>query len=230
MRTTTVALASLSTVALFLVTACGSTGADDPADSTVSVTTTAPAVTETTMGSPAPDTETDAETDTDVVKPRPTLPPETGTAAPLPPLGEPNMGQKSQSPEGSFDMSVAGVRVAEHETFTRVVFDIGGSGSPGWWTDYQNEPVQQASGLPVELAGDSFLEVSIDGIALPTEAAEPGVEMGSFDGAGIVQEVKLTTVFEARAQFFIGISGGYRDYSVTRLDDPSRLVVDIIHQ
>lgn len=131
--------------------------------------------------------------------------------------------------ENAFDLSVTGIRMAEHATFTRVVFDIGGTGSPGWWVDYTDAPAQQASGLPVEVAGDSYLEINLDGIALPMDAAEPGIEMGTFEGTGIVEEVTLTTIFEAQAQFFIGISGVERDYSVTLLQEPTRIVVDLVH-
>lgn len=220
MKATTAALASISTAALFLVAGCGS--AEGPAMTTTS------AVTETVTDSQTPGTGGAQTTEPSAAAPSPTAPVESSTPD-VPPLGDPDQGQKSQSPEGSYDLSVTEVRVAEHESFTRVVFDIGGSGTPGWWTNYQDSPAQQASGLPVEVAGDSFLEVSIDGIALPMDAAVPGVEMGSFTGAGIVEEVTLTTIFEARAQFFIGIAGGHRDYSVTLLNEPTRVVVDIIH-
>lgn len=218
MRTTTVALATLSTAALFLVAACSSPDGS-------AVTTTAPVITETA----APASTPGANGGSGVDKPNPTAPVETSATA-IPPLGQPDRERKHQPPAGNYDTSVTAVRVAEHETFTRVVFDIAGEGSPGWWVDYRDNPAQQASGLPVEVAGDSFLEVNIDGIAYPMDAAEPGVNLGSFPGAGIVQEVKLTTIFEAQAQFFIGISGGYRDYSVTLLEDPTRVVVDFVHE
>lgn len=219
MRTTTVALATLSTAALFLVAACSS-----PDGSAV---TTTPVVTETETA--APSSTPGADESPGVDRPDPTAPAETSVPA-ISPLGQPDMERKRQPPAGNYDMSVTAVRVAEHETFTRVVFDIAGQGSPGWWVNYRDNPAQQASGLPVELAGDSFLEINIDGIAYPMDAAEPGVNLGSFPGAGIVQEVKLTTIFEAQAQFFIGISGGYRDYSVTLLEDPARVVVDFVHE
>ncbi len=126
-------------------------------------------------------------------------------------------------------MSVTDVRIAEHTGFTRVVFDIAGECFPGWWVDYTDEPLQQASGFPVDVAGDSFLDIGIEGIAYPGDAAEPGIEMGTFEGAGIVKEVTLTSIFEARAQFIIGLAGVPRDYSVTLLEEPTRIVVDIIH-
>ncbi len=207
-------LTLVATTALFTLAACGS---DDGSGTTT--TSTAPVVTETATASQTPGTSVD--------KPDPTTP---GTTAPsIPPLGNPNQDSKRQAASDAFDLSVKDVRIAEHETFTRVVFDIGGTGQPGWWVDYQDEPTQQASGLPVEVAGDSYLEVNIEGIALPMDAAERGIEMGSFEGAGIVEEVTLTTIFEAQAQFFIGISGAPRDYSVTLLEEPTRVVVDLVH-
>lgn len=209
-------LALLSVATLFTVAACG---ADDNPGSTTNTMTTMTTV-ETATASQTPGASVD--------KPDPT-PPAGTSAAPLQPLGDPSQEPKIQAADGAFDLSVTGVRVAEHEAFTRVVFDIGGDGLPGWWVDYQDAPRQQASGLPVEVTGDSYLEVNLDGIALPMDAAEPGVEIGSFDGAGIVEEITLTTIFEAQAQFFIGVAGVPRDYSVTLLQDPTRVVVDLIH-
>lgn len=191
-------------------------------------TTTVTAPT-TSAASPAPDTTATTATvtatqtsETSVVQPDPTMPA-------TQPLGEPDLGRKMQSSEGAYDLSVTGVRMAEHDSFTRVVLDISGSGMPGWWVDYTQEPTQQASGLPVEVAGDSFLEVNLQGIALPPDADFPSVELGTFGGAGIVDEVVLTTIFEARAQFFIGISDHPREYSVTLLQEPTRVVVDLVH-
>lgn len=126
-------------------------------------------------------------------------------------------------------MTVTGVRVADHESFTRVVFDIAGASKPGWWVDWTQNPVQQASGLPVDIAGDSFLDVNIEGITYPSEATAQSVEIGSFKGAGVVQEVQLTSIFEARAQFLIGVSGSPKSYSVSLLENPTRIVVDIQH-
>lgn len=224
MNTKALVLALSATVLLSGVAGCteegGSTGP-------TTITTTAPTSTVEVPASPSETTTTSTATaastpGTSVDKPDPT-PPAT------PPLGNPDMELKTRSPEGAYDLSVTDVRMAEHETFTRVVFDIAGSGMPGWWANYTAQPRQQASGLPEGVDGDSFLEISLDGIAIPPEAVVPGIEFGNFDGTGIVDEVVLTTIFEARAQFFIGMSGPPRNYSVTLLQEPTRVVVDLMH-
>lgn len=230
MNTKTITLALFTTALLSGVAGCsGDGGSTGP----TTITTTAPT---STVAAPSPTTPSESPSvttttsmvtatqtpGTSVDKPDPT-PPATQ------PLGNPDMERKIRYPEGAYDLSVTNVRMAEHDTFTRVVFDFSGTGMPGWWTNYSAQPAQQASGLPVEVAGDSFLEISLDGIALPPDAAVPGVEFGSFGGAGIVNEVVLTTIFEARAQFFIGMSGPPRNYSVTLLQEPTRVVVDLMH-
>ncbi len=158
----------------------------------------------------------------------PTTPSPTETAKPVPPLGSPDLQDKQQVPSGMNDMSITGIRVAGHEGFTRVVVDVAGSGTPGWWTTYTDEPLQQASGLPVDVAGESFLDIGIEGIAYPDDALEPGMDIGNLPGSGIVEEVALTSIFEARAQVVIGITGTPADYSVTLLKDPTRVVIDIV--
>lgn len=139
------------------------------------------------------------------------------------------MDQKQQAQVGDSDMSITGIRAAEHETFTRVVFDIAGNGQPGWWIDWAADPIQQASGLPVEMAGDSFLNVNIQGTGYPDQVVVPGIDSGSYPGAGIVEDINFTSIFEARSQVLIGVSGQPRNYSVSLLQEPTRLVVDIVH-
>lgn len=226
MKAITTPLALVATVALFTMTACADNGDSDGTTTVTAATTTA--------ASPGPGTAiTDTIAETTTVTASQT--PGTGVDNPDPsvpatqPLGTPGLGRTMQPPEGAYDLTVTDVRMAEHESFTRVVFDFHGTGMPGWWVGYTAEATQQASGLPVEVAGDSFLEVSLDGIALPPDAEVRGVDMGSFGGAGIVDEVVLTTIFEARAQFFIGVSGHPREYSITLLQEPTRVVVDLVH-
>lgn len=225
MKAITTSLALVATAALFTMTGCTDNG-----DASGTTTVTAP----TTAASPGPGTAitgTNGETTTvtasqtsgtGVDKPDPTVPV-------TQPLGSPGLGRTMQPPEGAYDLTVMDVRMAEHEAFTRVVFDFHGTGMPGWWAGYTAEATQQASGLPVYVSGDSFLEVSLDGIALPPDAEVQGVNMGSFGGAGIVDEVVLTTIFEARAQFYIGVSDHPREYSITLLQEPTRVVVDLMH-
>ena len=191
----------------------------------------APVVTETETADPVTTTRVSSD-----AVPSPTTSEPTGsesTASPSPtalaPLGSPSMSEKQQAQVGDSDMSITGIRVAEHESFTRVVFDIAGNSQPGWWVDWTTDPIQQASGLPVDVAGDSYLNVNIQGTGYPDQVQVPGIDFGAYPGAGIVEDINLTSIFEARAQVLIGVSGQPRNYSVTLLQEPTRLVVDIVH-
>ncbi|OKX88522.1 hypothetical protein AKL15_09040 [Corynebacterium glutamicum] len=191
----------------------------------------APVVTETETANPVTTTRTPSDAAPSPTTSEPTGSESTNSPSPtaLPPLGSPSMDQKQQAQVGDSDMSIAGIRVAEHETFTRVVFDIAGNSQPGWWVDWATDPIQQASGLPVEMAGDSFLNVNIQGTGYPDQVVVPGIDTGSYPGAGIVEDINFTSIFEARSQVLIGVSGQPRNYSVSLLQEPTRLVVDIVH-
>lgn len=219
-RKTSFTLVTLTTISLMALTACSGEGGT-PGGTTPVVTETASA--SATAGTTSGTTGTAQET----TSPQPTTAANAGSTTGV--LGTPTLGDKRLDPEGEFTASVTGVRMAEHTGFTRVVFDIGGGTTPGWWTFYSDEPQQQASGLVMDIAGDSYLNINLEGIAYPFDATVPGVDIGSFGGTGIVEEVQLTSIFEARAQFILGLAGQPRDYSVTLLQNPTRVVVDVVH-
>ncbi|WP_201775208.1 AMIN-like domain-containing (lipo)protein [Corynebacterium epidermidicanis] len=119
------------------------------------------------------------------------------------------------------------MRVGHHEDFDRVVFDLEGDGNPGWFTNYTDTATQQASGQPLNVAGQSFLNINIDGTTYPFEL---GIQqqLDPIKGAGgPVAEVVSGGTFEGRSQFVIGINAKDAPYSVTYLENPKRLVVDI---
>ena len=120
-----------------------------------------------------------------------------------------------------------GVRVGAHDSFTRVVVDLEGEGEPGWFTSYTGDPRQQASGYPVEVDGNTFLNLGIEGTPWPStpELEEKYMEPGTTPGTGVVSEVVYTTSFEAQTQLIIGLHKK-TPYSVTFLEHPKRLVLD----
>lgn len=209
--------------ALFL-TACGGASSSSPPPIVTETETASPAAPSSSDSAEQPNPTT-AETTQD--KPQDSSTPDSPVAD-IPPLGNPTMGQKQQDPNSEFTMSISGIRVAEHESFTRVVIDIVDGAGPGWWIDWTTDPIQQASGLPVDVAGDSFLNVNIDGIGYPGQAPHDTIPSGPYPGAGIVQGINLTSIFEARAQILIGVEGEPRDYSVSLLQEPTRVVIDIV--
>lgn len=158
----------------------------------------------------------------------------TGTAradAGLTPLGDADTTMKTLRPEPSSQLVVTGVRLGTHEGFDRVVFDLTGDGAPGWFIDYNDRPVQQGSGFPIEFPGDSALEVNIDGTTYPFTLGIDPPQIGTTVGPGpIVAGVTSSGSFEGRTQFVIGVNGGKHPYSVQTLDNPSRLVIDILRR
>ncbi|GAB3704899.1 AMIN-like domain-containing (lipo)protein [Corynebacterium nasicanis] len=186
-------------VAALLLTACnGAGGADAPATTTA---TSAAPLTVTSTAAPAQ---------------------ETTTTSPAPVVSslfkEPVWVEPAPL--------LTGVRVGEHDTFDRVVYDFVGNGEPGWYTEYLDQPYQQGSGHDVEVAGEAFLKIDLTGTTYPFEHEAEGLAVGPHPGGGVVQQVVNTGTFEGHTLTYIGLDK-QRPYSVTVLQDPLRVVVDI---
>lgn len=128
---------------------------------------------------------------------------------------------------------VTDVRVGSHDGFDRVVFEIGGEGQAGWFTEYYDDPRSDGSGEPVEVAGDAALRVALTNIAPPylEDLAPEGVTRWEGDVAGpaggVITEVVDDLIFEGNNAFFIGLDQE-RPYRIVRLQDPQRVVIDIV--
>lgn len=124
---------------------------------------------------------------------------------------------------------VTDVRVASHDGFDRVVFELAGEGQAGWMIRYDDDPRADGSGDPVAVAGDAALSVILTNIAMPTEAP-PGSTPWSGDVAGAggaVAEVVDAAMFEGQHTFFVGLDRE-RPFRVARLQDPQRVVIDVV--
>ncbi|MFI9487303.1 hypothetical protein ACIG47_13015 [Promicromonospora sp. NPDC052451] len=135
--------------------------------------------------------------------------------------------------EGETFLSVTDVRVARHDGYDRVVFDLDGTGSgrPGWRVEYVDEATDDGSGHAVQVDGDAILRVSLSGTAAPTDS---GVE--EFSGDRIepedtesVDKVVYRYWFEGYTTAFLGIDEGERPFRVFLLENPTRVVVDVQH-
>lgn len=150
-----------------------------------------------------------------------------------PPLeGTPGTAPAQAEPDGGGLLAVVDVRVAAHDDFDRVVFDIDGDdGTIGWDVRYVDVPTSQGSGEPAEVDGAAYLAVSISGVALPPDLP-PDVEVFTDDvdgpADGTVVEVVHDSIFEGYHLFFVGLDAE-APYVVERLDDPQRLVIDLHH-
>ena len=152
--------------------------------------------------------------------------PDEGSDAPAFPA-EPALSE--QEPSGG-PLTVTAVRVARQEGYDRVVFELAGqaAGQAGWRVEYVDEPSQQGSGDPVEVAGEAALSVLISGTGYPMDT---GQEEVSGDPAlpgdlSVVEDVVLGAVFEGQYEAFVGTSGR-QPFRVFRLGDPERVVVDV---
>lgn len=228
-RPARVPLAGAAALAVFTLAACGTGGTPggdgDSAPETVTTTVTAP--TPDAPATPSPETTTATATDTGTVTVTVTVPPAASPTA-LPPLGNPDLAQKQHDPEGPWRLAVVGVRVAEHERFDRVVFDLEGEGLPGWFIDYTETPRQQGSGFPVEYEGSIALRVGLVGTPYPFDLDIEPMEMTTVEGAGHVTGVTFTSIFEGQSEFVIGLEEQL-PYSVSLLQDPTRVVIDFAH-
>lgn len=125
-------------------------------------------------------------------------------------------------------LTVVDIRVGEHDGFDRVVYEMGGTGTPGWRVKYVDAATQEGSGKPVDIKGAAVIQVLIDGSAYPFDS---GVEQYSGPNpvpgvGGVVTEVNGSNVFEGVTQSFIGVTEK-QPFTVTTLSDPPRVVVDV---
>lgn len=126
-------------------------------------------------------------------------------------------------------LGVTGVRVGRQDGFDRVVFDLGGTGTPGWRVAYVARPVQEGSGDPVRLKGSVFLQVVLRGMGMPMDTGVPqfGDSTTRVDGTGGIAQVAPGAVFEGEQQAFVGLTGSRRPFRAFALTNPTRLVVDV---
>ena len=121
-------------------------------------------------------------------------------------------------------LALTGIRAATHEGFTRVVLEFAGKGTPGVrsaaWTD---EAVEQGRGLPIQVEGQSVLDLVIDGT--PMTATENPYPSGMHTRAGDLDVVSDGT-FEDNTHVVIGAPAP-RQFQIGFLSNPVRMVVDI---
>ena len=122
------------------------------------------------------------------------------------------------------------VRSAAHNGYDRFVWQFGGKTLPGYHVEYIDKPIRKCgSGELTEVAGDGWLEVRLYPANAHTEAGKPTVaERERALQLGVARELELTCDFEAVVTWVIGVTSPNR-YRVLELEEPARLVVDILH-
>lgn len=136
------------------------------------------------------------------------------------------------SADGGFStLAVTDVRVATHDGFARLVFQLEGDGIAGWDLRYVDEATSQGSGEPIEVGGETVLSIALSNITLPPDLPDD-IERWDEDRVagtdGVIAEVVHDTIFEGIQTFFAGLDEE-RPFLIERFDDPQRVVIDIPH-
>ena len=206
-RPRTVAVLLLSLVAGPVVLAgCG--GDDEPDSASSSATLEAG---ESGGGSAvgAPDDETPVDGSTD--------------APSFPADAEPDTADMS----ADASVTVSDIRVGRHDGFDRVVFEVGGTGAPGWDVRYVDAASSQGSGDDIAVDGDAILQVTLTGAGYPYDT---GVEefsgSASVGDAEVVTDVVFDNTYEGTSVAFVGTTA-QAPFRVYLLDNPTRVVLEV---
>lgn len=234
-RTASTAAAFAATAAL-LLTACtgGPAGTDEPADGASSPAPIASSPADAApSGDPSDDGSDDAGSDDggDSTPDPATSATEVASGPPFPADTRPDTAEPTGA--GETFLSVTDVRVAGHDRYDRVVFDLDGKGSgkPGWRVEYVDKATDDGSGHAVAVDGDAILRVSLSGTAAPTDSGveEFTGERVEPDGTDSVDEIVYRYWFEGYTTAFLGVDEGERPFRVFLLENPTRVVVDVQH-
>lgn len=207
------ALAASAAASLLLLAACApASPTDAPQSAEASPSGSSPTASAT--ASAAPETTPTSEPGLDATKPI-NADNWMSSVEGLPPV-------RSDDPAKA--LALTGIRAATHEGFTRIVLEFSGKGTPGVWrAAWTDEAVEQGRGLPIQVDGEAFLDLVIDGTPMTaTENPYPG---GTHTRAGDLDVVSDGT-FEDNTHVVIG-APATRQFQIGFLSNPVRMVVDI---
>lgn len=122
------------------------------------------------------------------------------------------------------------VRVGTHDAYDRIVFEYD-NGIPELQVTRAEPPLlEDGSGLPMDVAGEAFLQVVTQGGTKQTEAGGTSYPGPTELMPGFARLVELDEGgnFEAVNTWYVGMSGPacIRAYA---LNDPPRIVIDLEH-
>ena len=127
------------------------------------------------------------------------------------------------------------VRLAPHEGFDRVVFELRGDDVPAYRVRPVDPPIRQAgSGHEVDVEGEAHLELTAQpasGVDLRGddgyEETYTGADRLPLPDGNIVREVVLTGDYEATLSWVVGLAED-APFAVAVLRDPLRIVIDVV--
>jgi hypothetical protein len=150
------------------------------------------------------------------------------------PVGEPSAGPTASGdyPRSAGDPALlADVRAEGHEGFDRVVVELTGAEVPSYRVAAVEPPIERddADGT-APVAGEAFLEIRLTPASVLDASGSRSYEgpdrIPVADGA-VVTEVVRTGGTEGPLTFTVGLTSA-SPFAVDVLDDPTRLVVDIV--
>ncbi|WP_405616670.1 hypothetical protein [Streptomyces sp. NBC_00076] len=126
------------------------------------------------------------------------------------------------------------IRTGQHDCYDRMVFDVPGGGTVGYYVHYVDRLYQDASGAYIPVGGGAILEVRV---AAPSYALEsgaptypgrvsrplPGVDISGYR---TFRDTRFAGSFEGETQIGLGVRARL-PFRVIQL--PDRLVVDVAH-
>ena len=139
--------------------------------------------------------------------------------------------RKASLTQGKEDANHAPVfhdlRVGEHDTFYRVVVEFTGSDDVGWQGGWTTSPATQGKGDPIDLGTPIYLELSLEGGAMPvSEELQKDYYKGEETKEVGPIRVREDGSFEANTHIVIGMDHK-REVTLSALSNPSRVVIDI---
>ena len=126
-------------------------------------------------------------------------------------------------------VTVSDIRLGRHDGYDRVVFEVGGTGRPGWDVRYVEQPTSQGSGDPVDVAGNAVLQVTLTGAGYPYDTGVEeyaGPDPLSSGDAEVVTEVVFDATFEGTTVAFVGTTTE-SPFRVYLLEGPTRVVLEV---
>jgi hypothetical protein len=132
-------------------------------------------------------------------------------------------------PQRLSTMVGADLRLGAHECVERIVLELAGNGElPGYRVGYEADPIRLSpSDLTTDVAGDATLVLRL-GVWMPTMEGDGYAGPTRFtpvEVAHLLEVVQLEN-FEGMTAWAVGVDRE-RPFTVTVLDDPVRLVVDV---
>lgn len=144
-------------------------------------------------------------------------------------------GSLAKSTPGLTQAQVVNVRTGQQTCYDRLVIDLNGPVA-GYSVRYVPQVVQDGSGLPIELRGNAFLQVTVNAPAYdsngnPTYNPSNKMELTNVAGYRTFRQVAFAGSFEGYTSLGLGVRARlpFRVFTLAGPGTGSRLVIDVAH-